>query len=711
MPEGTQIEFILYEATAAAYLVLTALILFQAKRSRTGLLLAAGCGVTAIWAIAGAVDVASPAWNLGGRMDAVRAAVWYGFIYHLYRRALSKDDKAARIFILAGAAIVAGAAALMPLAAVPPRAAVSLWSPAVAFGLFSSLAQLLLLENLYRNTPDDLRRILRLTCIALGGLATYDVVLYADAALYHRLSGALAAGRPLVACIIVPILALAAARNRSWRVSIHVSRSAVFHSATLIISGVFLLALAAAGEIARHSSLSPGVGWIGVAQIGMAFTAIIAAATLLTSPGSRSWLRSILVDHFFTHRYDYRREWLRCIETLSGQDNGEADAAQQPAPLHTRAVRALGQLVDSAGGLLLLREDDDAALCWAGSWNLPSSTLALLPDHPLVQRLCAGAIVDLSQHQQCAVPLPAAVRQRPQPAWLAIPLRQGAGLIGCVLLAPPHAAFQLDREVFDLLRAAASEVATYLAEQQAARRLSEAHQLRDYGKRFAFVAHDIKNVSTQLSLLLSNAEVHLADPEFQCDMLTTVRASVNKIGILIQRLQTPETSRSAGTLVPVERLELLAHNARLTWNVPVLVEHDGGGDALDMEQSAFDMVVTHLLDNAIEAGAIEAGAIEAGAATDGQQPRPVRISLRRQSKRLVIDISDAGPGMTPEFVRDELFKPFRTSKPQGSGIGAFQARELLHAAGGNLVVISQPGQGTTMRLVLPLAGNAAATAA
>ena len=61
-----------------------------------------------------------------------------------------------------------------------------------------------------------------------------------------------------------------------------------------------------------------------------------------------------------------------------------------------------------------------------------------------------------------------------------------------------------------------------------------------------------------------------------------------------------------------------------------------------------------------------------------------------------------GPGMTPEFVRDHLFAPFSTSKPGGSGIGAFQSRELVREAGGELVAFSAAGgMGTTMRLLLP----------
>ena len=47
--------------------------------------------------------------------------------------------------------------------------------------------------------------------------------------------------------------------------------------------------------------------------------------------------------------------------------------------------------------------------------------------------------------------------------------------------------------------------------------------------------------------------------------------------------------------------------------------------------------------------------------------------------------------MAPEFVRDELFRPLRSTKADGHGIGAYQARELLRDAGGDLLVLSRPG--------------------
>ena len=100
----------------------------------------------------------------------------------------------------------------------------------------------------------------------------------------------------------------------------------------------------------------------------------------------------------------------------------------------------------------------------------------------------------------------------------------------------------------------------------------------------------------------------------------------------------------------------------------------------------------HLLDNAVDASASD---------------EPVRIRVRAEDERVVIDISDRGPGMTAEFIRDELFRPLSTSKLAGSGIGAWQARDILRTAGGDITVLSRPGAGTTMRITLPALNPAA----
>jgi signal transduction histidine kinase len=98
--------------------------------------------------------------------------------------------------------------------------------------------------------------------------------------------------------------------------------------------------------------------------------------------------------------------------------------------------------------------------------------------------------------------------------------------------------------------------------------------------------------------------------------------------------------------------------------------------------------LTHLVQNALDAS-------PAG--------HPVVLRTRRRGRQLLIDVVDRGIGMDEAFVRNELFRPFRSTKSGGYGIGAYQTRELIRMTGGELEVISRPGAGTTMRIVLPLA--------
>jgi signal transduction histidine kinase len=68
-----------------------------------------------------------------------------------------------------------------------------------------------------------------------------------------------------------------------------------------------------------------------------------------------------------------------------------------------------------------------------------------------------------------------------------------------------------------------------------------------------------------------------------------------------------------------------------------------------------------------------------------------------------IEVVDSGTGMSADFVRNRLFKPFVSSKPGGFGIGAFEARELVRAMQGRLDVESREGLGSRFVVRLPLA--------
>jgi len=663
---------VLHGGCAVLYGLLATLILLRRSRSRTGLWLALACLSTAVWAGAVAIYWRLPYLGVAGWLELAHSAVWYGFILHLYRRSVTAHRQLVQAFTTMGllALLLVGG---LPLSdALFGEPAASSWSLGIAVRLGIAVCNILLLENLYFNTPPEVRWHINLLCVALGCLFLYDVVLYSDSVLFRRLSGPLLEGRAIVTATAAPLIALSAARNREWKIDIHVSRDVVFHSFTLILSGLFLVGLAVTGEVFRRG----GAQWGYVAEVSLIFAGLMSVAVLLTSGSMRSRIRSVLVDHFFSHRYDYRREWMRCIDILT--------APEAHVGLHKRAIRAAAEVVDSPAGVLFVRAPEDVAFQWAGSWNMPAVTMPIPPGHPLVPAFRDGDWVvvldEMTEARDWFEELPR--------AWLAVPLNHFGTLIGFVVLARSRAHFKLDREAFDLLRVVGREVASRVAEQRAARVLAQTRQLREYSQRFAFVIHDIKNVSGQLSMLLTNAEVHADNPDFQRDMLGTVRASVAKITRLLARLQADRQERTHALITPAERLREIADACRISSGAAITLEDDGtaGGVAIDPE--AFDAVATHLLNNAVEASA---------------PGEPVRLRLRQEGLNVVIDIVDTGPGMTPEFIRDELFRPFATTKGGGHGIGAYQSRELLRDAGGDLLVLSRKGEGTTMRLLLPSA--------
>jgi len=110
----------------------------------------------------------------------------------------------------------------------------------------------------------------------------------------------------------------------------------------------------------------------------------------------------------------------------------------------------------------------------------------------------------------------------------------------------------------------------------------------------------------------------------------------------------------------------------------------------DVEPEAFEAILANLIQNAFEAA--------------GEQGR-ISIDARADGPHMSCRVSDTGPGMSADFIQGGLFQPFRSTKSSGFGIGMYQCRELVEAWGGTLDVRSEPGEGTTVAVRLPLAGH------
>jgi signal transduction histidine kinase len=110
-------------------------------------------------------------------------------------------------------------------------------------------------------------------------------------------------------------------------------------------------------------------------------------------------------------------------------------------------------------------------------------------------------------------------------------------------------------------------------------------------------------------------------------------------------------------------------------------------------QDRLDHVIGHLIQNALDATA------EGG---------EVKVTLTREGRDAVLEVSDTGIGMSPEFIRDRLFKPFETTKRSGMGIGVYESAQYVSTLGGQILVDSTVNVGTRVRVVLPLADATAA---
>jgi putative PEP-CTERM system histidine kinase len=667
---------VLFGLCGATYVAAAAAALLPRLPGRSNIALAGACTISAGWAAVVAADPRPLLLGPAAAFDFLRAGAWFGYILVLTRRATG-EPRAWRggglLALLFGLSTVlcAFVAWRTPIADGLP----SLVSLGIDARLAFALGNLLLIENLYRNASQGARWHIILACIGIAGIFVYEILLYADTVLYRGVSPQLFVGQALVNIVVVPLLLVAAQRQRRWKEDVGVSRSVVFYTATLVLGGVFLVGLAAVGEVFRRL----GADWGMLAEASLLFGGCITIAVLATSGSARSQLRSLVVDHFFARRYDYQREWTRCIATLS--------AAGSYVSLYKRVIRALADIVDSPGGVLFLRESPigtgPAPFRFAGSWNAPQLDGAIVnADHALLAAFHSGNTVAT-----------AASHARPwlgslPDAWLAIALSEGDDAVGFILLMPPRGPFRLDHEVFDLLAIVGREIALFIAEQRATKALVEARQFVEAGRRFAFIAHDIKNVAGQLSLLLDNAQRNLDNPEFRSDMLTTVRSSVQKISALLARMQGSATQRPRPLLSPRRQLEAAVAASRAAVRAPILLDCNACDSLVEMDEASFDAVIRHLVDNAIEAS-------PPGVA--------IRIRLFDKADHIVIEVKDQGRGMDEEFLQGGLFRPFSSTKPAGFGLGAFQARELLREVGGDLTATSALGRGTTMRVTLPRA--------
>jgi signal transduction histidine kinase len=172
-------------------------------------------------------------------------------------------------------------------------------------------------------------------------------------------------------------------------------------------------------------------------------------------------------------------------------------------------------------------------------------------------------------------------------------------------------------------------------------------------------------------------------------MLATIQSAVGRMNHLMERLKTDVGADEEVDAVAVKPLIEQLIGEQQSNGIAVGFECPQALATLQLRADTrrVDAILRHLLQNAVDA-----------AGSDGR----IVVGLRREKSCAVIEVRDSGNGMDLQFIRNELFKPFRSTKRGGMGIGAFQCRAYARELGGDLEAISSVGAGTTMRVTLPV---------
>ena len=620
--------------------------------------------------------------------DVLRNLLWLGVVYSLFMR----DGRHASVGPVRPVLVVlAGVELLQPVLLVLgvrfagiAQAQLMIFQMAVMLRLLNVTGALVLVHNLYAGAMTAQRDAVRFTCAALALMWGYDLNFNTIAYLAHGVPNELTALRGLVELLMVGLLAVGALRSGS-PLRFSPSRAVAFQSLSLLVIGGYMMVMVGAAQ---------SLAWLGgnttqLVQVGIAFASTVMGLALVPSGRLRGWLNVMVSKHFFQHRYDYRAEWQRFTRTIGRGGVGAL-------PLHARVVQAVADITDSARGLLLV-PGESGELVLGARWQWPT---AEVPAEAMTQSAASffescGFIVDLDEvragidHQGESALTPAWMIGE-EAIWALVPLVHFDRLVGLVVLGRPPLARKLDWEDFDLLRVVGQQLASYIAEHNGEAALLEASRFDEFNRRIAFVMHDIKNLASQLTLLSRNAQRHADNPEFRKDMLVTLGSAADKLNTLLARL----SRYGAGNVTQLEHVpatEVMQRvAARYAADASASQVHivEGAPLSVQANRETLEQVLLHLVQNAIDAS---------------PPGMPVFLQARADHMTGCIEVADTGCGMSADFVRNRLFKPFVSTKSGGFGIGAFEARELVRAMHGRLDVESREGLGSRFVVRLPLA--------
>lgn len=537
------------------------------------------------------------------------------------------------------------------------------------------------LEKTLVSSEGSSRWRIKYVIFGVGSILAFFIYLSSQAILFSSISFETIPLTSAVIIIATVMMSIFIVRHRLLDVDVFVSRHVVYNSVTVLIVGIYLLAV---------GILTQGIKYFNVPfnyffTTLFVFTSILALVVVLFTTRLRRKTKLFINRHFYKHKYEFRDKWMETIKKISSKTSEEdVKNTLKEMVLESMGASPVFLWFHDSKKRSFISEDEDVPV---GLRRLPEDIpfVDYLRDNPIPGFLnnmdvtidegeeTSGSITGLSN---CV---------------LFSPLVAGGEIIGFTIIGPDMSGDPYMEDDLEFLKAVTTQAAVQIKNIRLAEEILEAREVEAFSKMSSFIMHDLKNLTNSLSLISQNARHNMDNPEFQKDAIKTIDGTVKRMTGVIEKLSAlPKKIHLMKKETDIqEMIERIIRNTVPPKEKKIGLSYETGPGQIPsvlVDPEAIEMVVLNIILNAFDA--IEKEGF-------------VHISAYLNGKYLKIGVKDDGSGMSEEFMRESLFRPFNTTKAKGIGIGLFQCKSIVEAHGGEIAVESLVGCGTTFTVKLP----------
>jgi putative PEP-CTERM system histidine kinase len=552
--------------------------------------------------------------------------------------------------------------------------------------LIAMVLILMNLERTFRSAVGTMRWRIKFVLLGLGVIFGARFYTQSQALIFSGYNLALTnieTGALLIGCML---MVTAYWRSGFSEIDVYPSRAVLHTSVVVLLAGGYLFVVGVLAQVVAHFG---GAASFPAAAF-LVLLGVVILAVLLLSDRVQQSIQLFVSRHFKRPQHDFRQIWTSFTRGVS--------AVLDEAGLCASASRLISESFNALSVSIWLFDEGQARLVRASSTSSSDRENASNPAREVAAKeLSSIGLNKLSRPFEIektkekwteTLKEISGGRFRSGGNRICIPLLAGERWLGVIILADRVKGLRYTVEEMDLLKCIGDQVAVSLLNLRLAKEIMLGKELEAFQSISTFFVHDLKNAASTLSLMLQNLPMHFDDPSFREDALRGIGTTADRINNLISRLTALQHELQ---LKPTEvDLNLLVTETLKNLDRTLKAELVTKLDPLPRiiaDPDQLQSVVTNLLLNARDALA------ESGRIT---------VETKHLNGWVTLSIADNGCGMSPAFLKDSLFRPFRTTKKKGLGIGMFQAKMIVEAHRGSIQVQSALGSGTTFQVTLPL---------